>query len=413
MQEVFHLMSEVTQPMPRIFGPFELLAEIGRGGSATVYKVRHHASGQIAALKVSPQLLTLAPDIVKRFSREFTVIRPLRHPNLVRVVDWGKHDGLPYLAMEFVPGQNLADWIKEKGSLSAQEAVPLFLQIADALRYLHAQGILHRDIKPSNIFVTPSNQAKLGDFGLLKSLTDDANLTAPRQSMGTLEYGAPEQFEDAKHVDRRCDFYAFAGTLYTALTGKFPFGNGGQMQTFQRKFLNQFVPLRMLVPGLDPAVDDLVSRCLNSDPAKRPSQCEEVHAVLRNYRAGRTFDTPCPAETEAFRLKGRDRRAGVRYAVDLSATFVPFHQNVRGRWNATILDVSPQGMRLRTPRAVDVNSVLQLALGQIGRTELAQVRWVKPSNDDTQIVGCCFIQPLSNEEFKELFARAGQEIDPA
>jgi serine/threonine protein kinase len=93
MQEVFHLMSEVTQPMPRIFGPFELLAEIGRGGSATVYKVRHHASGQIAALKVSPQLLTLAPDIVKRFSREFTVIRPLRHPNLVRVVDWGKHDG--------------------------------------------------------------------------------------------------------------------------------------------------------------------------------------------------------------------------------------------------------------------------------------------------------------------------------
>jgi hypothetical protein len=389
-------------PTPKIFGPFEVIAKIGAGGSATVYKVRHRASGKIAALKVCPRFVQLSPDAAKRFHQEFATIRPLRHPNIVRAVGWGEHDGYTYLAMEYVPGQNLEMRLKEKGPLTPEETVAVFLQITEGLRYLHSHHILHRDIKPSNLFLTPTNQAKLGDFGLIKNLSDDAHLTQSRKGMGTIEYGAPEQFEDAKNVDPRCDLYSLAATLYTALTGKFPFGNGGPMQILHRKFLDQFVPLRLLVPGLDPAVDQLVNRCLRRDLAERPRRCEEFQAVLQNYRAGPTSAAPGDAGLEADCVKGVDRRASVRFAADLTATFVPFHQNMRGRWDATILDVSRHGVRMRTPRAVAVNSVLQLTVGQNGRPELALVRWVKPAQGDMQILGCSFIQPLSNQEFEAL-----------
>jgi eukaryotic-like serine/threonine-protein kinase len=395
-------MSTAVRFAPKIFGPFEVLGKIGRGGNADVYKVRHRASGKLAALKVISRFLKLAPEVVQRFLQEFTVIRPLRHPNIVRAVGWGEHDGYNYLAMEFVPGQNLEDRLKEKGPLSAKETVAIFLQIADGLRYLHAHQIVHRDIKPSNVFLTPANQAKLGDFGLLKNLAADTDLTQSRRSMGTVEYGAPEQFEDAKRVDERCDLYSLAATLYTAFTGKFPFGNGGQLQILQRKFLNQFVPLRLLVPGLDPTLDQFVNACLRADPAERPSRCEEFHAVLKSYRPQPISESLLVADAESRRFKGRDRRATVRFSVDLTATFVPFNQNMRGRWNAAILDASPHGVRIRAPRVVAVNSVLQLTLGSIGRMELALVRWVKPGKDDTQILGCSFIQPLSQADFKDL-----------
>jgi serine/threonine protein kinase len=400
---VCNLMTTATPSASKVFGPFEVLAKIGRGANAEVYKVRHRPSGKVAALKVTSRFLELSAEAVERFHREYTVIRPMRHPNIVRAVGCGEHDGMQYLAMEYVPGQNLEDRLKEKGPLSTEDAIAIFSQIADGVRYLHDRQIVHRDIKPSNVLLTPSNQAKLGDFGLLKNLAGDENLTQWKRSMGTIEYGAPEQFEDAKRVDQRCDLYSLAGTLYTTLTGKFPFGNGGQLQILQRKFLNQFVPLRLLVPRLDPALDQIVNGCLRSNPAERPSRCDEFQAVLRNYCPQSTSKASTGADIEARRVKGRDRRAVVRFAVDLTTTFVPFHQNMRGRWESTILDASPKGVRIRTPRSVAVNSVLQLTMGSVGRTELALVRWVKSGKDNTQILGCSFIRPLSEAEFKDLY----------
>src|SRR5262249_11121415 len=155
---------------PKVFGPFEVLAKIGRGGNATVYKVRHSASGKLAALKVIPQFTGLSPEIIKRFEREFRAIRPLRHPNIVRPVGWGEQAVFSYLDSEYVPGCNLADRLNEEIRPTAEETVAIFLQLADGLRYLHAKGIVHRDIKPGNIFLTPTGQAKLGDFGLIKTL---------------------------------------------------------------------------------------------------------------------------------------------------------------------------------------------------------------------------------------------------
>jgi serine/threonine protein kinase len=391
--------------LPIGFGPFEVLGKIGQGGSGTVYKVRHKETGEVAALKVAPSNMRMEAGAIERFQQEFTAIRPLSHPNVVRALSQGEHEGAPYLVLELVPGQNLDEYLKEKSTLAPADSVAMFLQVAEGLRYLHANHIVHRDVKPSNIFLTPDHHAKIGDFGLVKNLNDSLYLTRSRQGMGTIDYGAPEQFEDAKRVDRRCDLYSLAATLYTALTGKFPFGVGNPLQILSRKLLNQFVPLRLLVPALDPAVDGLVNRCLEANPDKRPSDCDEFIAILRISAATPASALPSPPIefSEGRPATGAERRARVRFAVDLTATFVPFHQNMRGRWEATILDVSREGVCLQTSRSVAVNSVLQVNLGKRAMSELALVRWVKPGEGEKLIVGCSFVRPFTEEEFEAIY----------
>jgi serine/threonine protein kinase len=398
-------MGKVPGKAPKSFGPFEVIATLGRGGSSTVFKVRHNSTRAIAALKVCPKYLQLEAGAVERFKREFTAISPLHHPNVVRALALGEHDGAPYLVLEFVPGHNLEDRLKQKGPLPPQECLAIFLQVAEGLRYLHANRILHRDIKPSNILLTPDNQAKLGDFGLLKNLNDGIPLTRSRQSMGTVDYGAPEQFEDAKNVDRRCDIYSLAATFYSALTGNFPFGNSHSLQIMQRKLLNQFVPLRLLLPALDPAIDLFVNRCLAASPDQRPSDCDEFIAALQSCAAAQASIPASRAMSEYPKFKpagGPERRATVRFAVDLTASIVPFHQNMRGRWEATILDVSREGLCLQIPRDVAVNSVLQVNLGKRQTPELVLVRWVKPGNGGMHIAGCLFVRLLPSQDFETL-----------
>jgi serine/threonine protein kinase len=398
---------------PTSLGPYQVLETIGRGGSATVYKARHRQSGELVAIKVGPALMALEPSALERFRREFSGVRDLSHPNLVSARALGDERGVPYLVMEYVAGENLDEYLRSTGPLSARKAVAIFLQIAEGLRYLHGKQILHRDIKPANIFLRGLHDVKLGDFGLLKNLIDTTQLTRSRHGMGTVEYGAPEQFEDAKRVDRRCDLYSLGGSLYTALTGVFPFGNGGQLQIMQRKLQGQFVPLRLFMPNIHPELDDLVCRCLEVAPTLRPNDCDEVLAVLNRCAAHPTVAAQSPkgADTASADADGSpERRATVRFAVDLTAAFVPFHQNMRGRWQATILDVSTAGICMQTSRSVAVHSVLQVMLGKRATPELVLVRWVRAGEGDTQIAGCSFVRPLQDRDLEAFFPAAPTKL---
>jgi serine/threonine-protein kinase len=161
-------VSVSPQKLPKAIGDFEVLDRIGQGGSGIIYKVRHQVTGEIAALKVSSSHFQLEARAVERFQQEFTAICPLRHPHLVRALSQGEQEGASYLVLEFVPGQNLDECLKQKGVFTPAGALAVFLQVADGLRYLHANHIVHRDIKPSNIFLSPSGQTKILDFGLAK-----------------------------------------------------------------------------------------------------------------------------------------------------------------------------------------------------------------------------------------------------
>jgi serine/threonine protein kinase len=395
-------MNQTLVDAPKCFGPFELLEKIGHGGNATVHKARHKTTGKIVAIKVARQFLEMAPGSLERFKREFTVIRRLQHANIVRALGLGEADEVPFLVLEYVPGPNLEEHLKQRGHLSFEDAATIFLQVTEGLRYLHTSNILHRDIKPSNIFLGREHHAKLGDFGLLRNLSDNARITGSHQGMGTMEYGAPEQFEDLKRVDHRCDLYSLAATLYTGLTGKFPFGVGGQLQILRRKLQNQFVPLRLLLPGLPPALDRLVSSALDPDPEKRPHDCSEFIAALQGLRDGPVL---APVESEMRGItpaENAERRVAVRFAVDLTTSFVPFHQKMRGRWEASIIDISTKGVRLRTPRSVAVNSVLELTFNRGAISELVLVCWTRCAEGDSQITGCLFVRDLPSEQVEAL-----------
>jgi serine/threonine-protein kinase len=374
---------------------------------ARVFKARHQQTGEIVALKVATEIALLDQTLRKRFHREFAVARALCHPHLVRALDCGEVDDALYQALEFIEGQNLGQRIRDKG-LAVDEAVAVFTQVAGALQYVHEQGVLHRDIKPSNIMLHESGLAKLADFGLLKNLASQSSvLTRSNQSMGTIAYGAPEQFEDAKRADARCDLYSLAATFYTAVAGQFPFGSGGNIKILRRKLQNQFVPLRQMAPAIVAPLDQLITRCLHPSPQCRPQSCAEFIAALDEQRArGATAISTPAARGPGVTAADKNRRQAFRSPVQLAATCEPMFAQGRKFWTAAITNLSKTGLCLHTASTFDVNTVLQVNLQVPGAAEaaskLVRVRWVKPSVKEQCAVGCEFVRPLPSAEFDAL-----------
>ena len=236
-----------------------MIAKIGAGGSATVYKVRHRARVKSPWLKVSPRFVKLTSDVVKRFRQEFTVIRPLRHPNIVRAVGWGEHDGFTYLAMEIRPGPQSRKSYQSKGPLSLKEAAPIFLQFCRR-RVLFARSADSSSRHQAEQHLSDTEQSsETGRFRATQNLNDDGNLTHVLGKAWAPLNMAPRNNSKTLSVDQRCDLCSLAAAAIYCAHGRIPFGNGGPMQILQRKFLNQFVPLRVLLPTLDPVVDNFVT----------------------------------------------------------------------------------------------------------------------------------------------------------
>lgn len=272
-------MAQRTQA-PTSLGEYDLLAPIGEGGAGVVYKARHRPSEAIVAVKLLHAQQAANRTMLKRFQQEFRAAQPLNHPHLVRVFDLQEAENTVFLVMEYIDGRSLGERLERGGALPLPEAVHILTQIAQALDWLHDQGILHRDVKPDNIVVSSDGNAKLTDLGLVKELLLNQSITRTGAALGTPNFMAPEQFRDAKRVDRRCDVYSLGATFYQMVTGVIPFQMSAPFDAWVKKTRNDFAAPRELVRDLPEGVDWAIRRAMSSDPQLRPATCGEFVADI-------------------------------------------------------------------------------------------------------------------------------------
>ncbi|HXT49402.1 MAG TPA: serine/threonine-protein kinase, partial [Thermoanaerobaculia bacterium] len=268
-------------PADRI-GPYPIERELGRGGMGIVYLGRDPALGRPVAVKVLPEAVAADRERLARFDREARLLAAVHHPNVASIFNVGEENGRRFLALEYVPGETLADRLT-RGALPFAEALDVCRQIAAGLEAAHEAGVVHRDLKPANVRLTPDGVAKVLDFGLAKggaigsetapsdsfrnSPTQTLQSTEPGMLLGTVGYMSPEQAR-GKPVDRRADVWALGCILYECLTGRPPFG-GDTPSDVLAKILEREPAWNALPAATSPRVRELLRRCLEKDRNRR------------------------------------------------------------------------------------------------------------------------------------------------
>jgi serine/threonine-protein kinase len=256
----------------QLVGSHRVARLVGRGGMGEVYLAVQPEIGSRVAIKILAPQCALNPQLVERFFAEARAVNVIRHENIVNMIDLAYlPDGRPYIVMEFLDGAPLSDLIARKGPLPLGSAVMLVQEVLDVLGSVHARGITHRDLKPDNVFVTAAGRVKVLDFGIAKLAPElQARDIATRTGalLGTPHYMSPEQAR-TRPADHRSDLYSTGVILYEALTGRRPF-EADALYELLRQHIEQPPPsLRPLRPDLPPALEQVVLRALQKDPALR------------------------------------------------------------------------------------------------------------------------------------------------
>jgi serine/threonine protein kinase len=309
-------------------GPYEISAQIGRGGMGEVYRARDTNLGRQVAIKVLPEAVAADRDRLARFDREAKTLAALNHPNIAAIYGLERRGGSTALVMELVEGLTLADRIAQ-GAIPVAEALPIARQIAEALEAAHEQGIIHRDLKPANVKVTPDGRVKVLDFGLAKasvakqsaeevgnSPTLSALPTMQGVIMGTAAYMSPEQSR-GKTVTRATDIWAFGCVLYEMLTGNQAFP-GEDVTDILAAVVRGEPAWSSLPKDTPPAIRTLLQRCLRKNRPERLQDAASLRIEIADVLSGAT-PTTVEAATAAPR-KSRERWAWVAAAVLLIAT---------------------------------------------------------------------------------------------
>ncbi len=248
------------------FGNYRITRLLGRGGGGSVYEAYDTGKGRTVALKILAEEFSNDATFRTRFQRESQAAAILQEPHVIPIHDWGEIDGSLYIDMRLVQGQTLLDLI-EKGPLEPARAVAIIGQVADALDAAHAEGLIHRDVKPQNIIVTPADFVYLVDFGIAEA-KGDPRLTTAGARIGTLNYMAPERFNDSVSTPA-VDVYSLACVLYEALTGDPPFARDNLEHLVAAHIASPPPRPSVANPRVPAGLDDVVARGMAKHPDDR------------------------------------------------------------------------------------------------------------------------------------------------
>jgi len=268
----------------------------------SVYKAYDRELDRMVAIKVIRPGLVADPSAVQRFKQELLLGSKVSHKHILRIHDLGEVEGLKFISMAFVDGEDLHGILRREGKLPIERAVSIAREIAEALAAAHSEGVIHRDLKPHNILIDRSGMAYVSDFGLAKSLASAADMTRSGELLGTPRYMAPEQVSGGQ-VDHRVDLYAFGLILYEMVTGTVPFHGDSAIQELLLRVQVKPPDPRTVNADIPGSLADVILRCLETDPQLRYQSAEDILAGLdagvdapsgsrRSYRRSQSIPFP-------------------------------------------------------------------------------------------------------------------------
>jgi tetratricopeptide (TPR) repeat protein/predicted Ser/Thr protein kinase len=271
------------QPGVVFGGRYEILRILGQGGMGAVYQARDRELDRMIALKVIRPELATDPAILQRFKQELILARNITHKNVVRIYDLGEAEGVRFITMEYVDGEDLRTMLRNHGKFSTSQAIPMIEQVCRALDAAHSEGVIHRDLKPQNIMRDKQGRVVVMDFGLARSL-GDSGMTQTGAIVGTMEYMSPEQALGAQ-LDQRSDIFSVGLIFYELLTGKSPYHADTAIASLMRRTREVAKPASDVENTVPRSLSAIVSRCLEREPANRYHSVVELLQQLNAWEA--------------------------------------------------------------------------------------------------------------------------------